>query len=56
MHVDATEVDFADPRVELSVVAGTAEQEFGLERVLVSHGVPIETPQATLRQLAQALT
>ena len=28
--VDLTQVDFGDPRVELSVVAGTGEQEFAL--------------------------
>jgi len=124
--VDCSEVDFHDPRVELSVVAGTAGQEFSLmvqtetgktlvvndlifnlpvlkgasgmmmkllgfgpgkphmpklvmmkllrdkravrnqletwadtaelERVLVSHGGPIEAPKATLRELAQSLT
>jgi hypothetical protein len=124
--VDLTAVDFGDPRVALSVVAGTAGQEFALmvqtetgktlvvndlifnlpalkgasglmmkllgfgpgkphmpklvmmkllkdkravrgqlerwadtaelERVLVSHGGPIEAPQATLRQLAEELS
>lgn len=123
--VDATQVDFSDPRVELSVVAGTGEQEFalmvetgsgktlivndlifnlprlpgaggvmlrvlgfgpghpqmpklvmlklikdkaavrrqlqswaevpGLQRIMVSHGQPIEAPQKTLLELAHGL-
>jgi hypothetical protein len=123
--VDATQADFNDPRVELSVVAGTGEQEFalmvqtesgktlivndlifnlpklegaggvmlrllgfgpghpqmpklvmlklmkdkaavrkqleswaqveGLQRIIPSHGRPIEAPRSTLLELAQAL-